>query len=119
MGKGNIKEVDPKSMQERIFKDLVRLNDHFYIILPDLCRRLCDAQEIGLFSDKVQIMDRVAPHASKQYREEQTDLSLLENTRRVRFEREQLATRLVDELLSGEDENGMGIKMAKCPPGCV
>jgi hypothetical protein len=112
--------VDLASMQERIFKDLVRLNDHLYILLPDLCRRLCDAQEGGPFADKVKIMDRVAPHVSKQYRNEQTDLTMLENTRRLRFERVQLAEQLVEELLNGKDEPEVGgLKLAKCPPGCA
>lgn len=116
--KENTGQMDPKSMQDRIFKDLVRLNDHFYILLPDLCRRLCDAKEGGLFGEKVQIMERVAPHVSQQYRKEQTDLSLLEHTRRVRFEREKLTTQMVDELLNGNDDNN-GLMLAKCPPGCV
>jgi hypothetical protein len=112
--------VDLQAMQERIFEDLVRLNDHLHILLPDLCRRFCDAKEGGPYADKVKIMERVAPHISKQYRAEQTDLTLLENMRRLRFEREKLATQLVDELLKGEeDQEAGGYKLAKCPPGCI
>ena len=65
----------------------------------------------------------LAPAGLKQLRDkcpaEQTDLFLLENMRRVRFELEDMFSDLVTQIGGGGTEDAAGgLQLAQCPPGC-
>ncbi|CAD7957796.1 unnamed protein product [Amoebophrya sp. A120] len=96
-------------------RDLLLLSDHMHILLPDLARRIAEEmrpQGVGL-------IPRVAPHVSQQYRGEQKDFFLLENMRRIRFEKSSLFAEMLDKQLNPEETNESGLMIAKCGAGCA
>eukprot|EP00925_Amoebophrya_sp_RCC4383_P009744 GSA25T00010844001.1 len=96
-----------------VLRDLLLLSDHLHISLPDLARRV--AEEMP----EVSLIPRVAPHVSAQYRSEQKDFFLLENMRRIHFERKSLFDELIDKQTNPEDTSAGGLQIAKCGPGCA